>query len=427
MKRKTHLRPSDLRGLSRLAIDATTGVTDLVEAMHHNIVRVPGVFGRPAQGATRGITGFVYRSIRGVTRLVGGGIDALLARTGPMLKREGSSPAREAVVAALNGVLGDYLAATDNPLAIPMRLRLDGHPLDLDRESLAAAIPQPGGKLLVLVHGLCMNDLQWHRQGHGHGAALARDLGYTPVYLHYNSGRHISTNGREFADLLETLLHKWPVAVEELVILAHSMGGLVSRSALHYGSAAGHDWPRRLARLLFLGTPHHGAPLERGGNWVDVLLGVSPYTAPFARLGKIRSAGITDLRYGSLLDEEWHGRDRFHPIPHRRPAVPLPEGVECYAMAATKGKRPDDLAGRIVGDGIVPVASALGRHQDPAQTLSFPEPRQWVGCGMNHWDLLSRSEAYEQIRRWLDLSGKSGDVAQAAEDRAETGAIGCGN
>jgi hypothetical protein len=420
MHRKTHLRPSDLRGLSRLAIDATTGVTDLVEAMHHNIARAPDIFGTPAQGRARGITGFVYRSIRGVTRLVGSGIDALLARTGPMLEREGSSPAREAVVAALNGVLGDYLAATDNPLAIPMRLRRDGHPLDMDRESLAAAIPSAGRKLLVLVHGLCMNDLQWHRQGHGHGAALARDLGYTPVYLHYNSGRHISTNGREFADVLETLLREWPAAVQELVILAHSMGGLVSRSALHYGNAAGHDWPRRLTKLVFLGTPHHGAPLERGGNWIDVLLGVSPYTAPFARLGKIRSAGITDLRYGSLLDEEWHGRDRFHPIPHRGPAVPLPEGVECYAMAATTGKRPDDLAGRILGDGIVPVASALGRHQDPARALSIPESQRWLGCGMNHWDLLSRSETYEQIRRWLDLSGKSGDVAQAAEDRAET-------
>src|SRR4030095_10668393 len=142
-------------------------------------------------------------------------------------------------------------------------------------------------------------------------SVLARELGFTPLYLHYNSGRHISTNGREFADLMEALVGQWPVPVEELVIMGHSMGGLVTRSACYYSALAGHDWLRRLRKLVFLGTPHHGAPLERGGNWIEILLGVSPSNAPFARLEKIRSAGITDLRYGNLLDEDWEGRDRF--------------------------------------------------------------------------------------------------------------------
>lgn len=123
------------------------------------------------------------------------------------------------------------------------------------------------------------------------------------------SGLHIPTNGREFADLLEALITCWPVPVEELAIIGHSMGGLLARSAWHYGNAAGHDWSRHLNKLVFLGTPHHGAPLERGGNWVDIVLGASPYTAPFARLGRIRSAGITDLRHGYLLDEDWEGRE----------------------------------------------------------------------------------------------------------------------
>ena len=119
-----------------------------------------------------------------------------------------------------------------------------------------------------------MNDLQWKRKGHDHGAALARDLAYTPVYLHYNSGLHISTNGRAFAELLEALVRLWPVPLTELVLIGHSMGGLVARSACHYGALARHEWLRRLDKLVFLGTPHHGAPLERGGNWVDMLLGV---------------------------------------------------------------------------------------------------------------------------------------------------------
>jgi len=392
---------SDLRGASRLAIDATTGLTELVEAMHQNIARRPGVFGTPGTGRTRGIAGLVYRTIRGTTGLVGGGIDAVLARLLPMLDEARPSRGREAVLAALNGVLGDYLAATGNPLAIAMRLRRNGRPLQLERQALAATIGQPSARVAVLAHGLCLNDLQWDRQRHDHGAALARDLGYTPVYLHYNSGLHVSSNGRGFAGLLEVLLEQWPVAVKDLVVIGHSMGGLVARSACHYGAAAGHDWPKRLRKLVFLGTPHHGAPLERGGHWVDVILGISPYTAPFARLGKIRSAGVTDLRHGNVLDEDWEGRDRFaHSRDARRP-VPLPGRVQCYALAATTGKRAGDLGDRLLGDGLVPVASALGRHADPRRALSFPHSRQWIGCGMNHLDLLSRPEVYAEIRRWI--------------------------
>jgi hypothetical protein len=328
-------------------------------------------------------------------------MDAVLARLAPLLGEPSSSPAREAVLAALNGVLGDYLAASSNALAIPMRLRRDGVPLPLERTALAAAIPQPGRKLLVLVHGLCLNDLQWSRQGHDHGEALARDLGYTPVYLHYNTGLHISTNGRAFADLMDTLVAQWPVRLRGLAIVAHSMGGLVARSACHYGAAAGHGWLRPLRKLVFLGTPHHGAPLERAGNRVDLLLGKTPYTAPFARLGKIRSAGITDLRHGNLLDDDWEGQDRFAHSHDRRRAVPLPESVHCCALAASTGRKAGDISERVVGDGLIPLDSALGRHRDPARRVSFPESCHWVGYGMNHLDLLSRPEVYEQLRRYL--------------------------
>jgi pimeloyl-ACP methyl ester carboxylesterase len=376
-------------------------MTDLVEAMHHNIARAPGILGTPAQGPTTGIKGRVYRRIRKVTGLVGDGIDAILSRRIPMPGEKSLSPGREAVLAVLNGVLGDYLAATNNPLAIPMCLRRDGRTLELAGQALVAAVPQPSGKLVVLAHGLCMNDLKWKRRGHDHGAALARDLGYTPLYLHYNSGRHISTSGREFAHLMDALVEQWPVPLKELVIIGHSMGGLVSRSACHYGAVAGNDWLRHLRKLVFLGTPHHGAPLERGGNWVHIIMGMSPYTAPFARLGKIRSAGITDLRYGSMLDEDWEGRDRFeHSKDPRRP-VPLLEGVQCYTIAATTGRKRGGLSERFVGDGLIPLNSALGRHKKSSLSLSFPEARQWVGYGMNHLDLLSHPEVYEMIRRWL--------------------------
>jgi pimeloyl-ACP methyl ester carboxylesterase len=311
------------------------------------------------------------------------------------------------LLAALNGVLGDYLAASNNPLAITMRLRRGGIPLPSERRALAAAIPHAGGKLVVLLHGLCMNDLQWKRNGHDHGAALARDLAYTPVYLHYNSGLHISTNGRAFAEQLETLVRLWPVPLTELVLIGHSMGGLVARSAFHYGALARHEWPRRVDKLVFLGTPHHGAPFERGGNWVDILLGLSKYSAPLARIGKIRSAGITDLRFGNLVDEDWNKCDRFARSGGRRVAVPLPEGVACFAIGATTGKTASDLSSRLLGDGIVPLASALGRHANPQLALPFDESRQWVAHGTNHLDLLSRTGVYAQIKRWLTATPRN--------------------
>jgi pimeloyl-ACP methyl ester carboxylesterase len=407
MTKTSAVHPSDVLGFSRLAVDATAGLADLVEAMHVNIARKPGILGTPLEGPAGGITGLVYQSIRAINGLVGSGIDALLTPLIPLLGERNSEPQREAVRAALNGVMGDHLAATGNPLAIAMRLRQNGNPLVLERTALAAAIPQfckPGNKLVLLAHGLCMSDLQWtrngHNHGHNHGAALARDLGYTPVHLHYNSGLHISTNGRAFANLVETLVDRWPVPVEEIAIVGHSMGGMLARSAYHYATAAGYDWPRYLRKMVFLGTPHHGAPLERGGAWVNTAFGLSPYTAALARLGRIRSAGVTDLRYGNLLDDDWTGRDRFRPTPDLRRPLPLPDKVECYAIAAVAAKKARVLSGWL-GDGLVPVDSALGRHKDPQRTLAFPKSRQWVGYGMSHFDLLNEPAVYERLKQWL--------------------------
>jgi hypothetical protein len=370
--------------------------------MHVTIAKRPTKLGGPiVSGAVNGTASAVYKSIRGVTRVVGGGIDLALGALAPAVGELEPVPAREAVVAALNGVLGDHLEATHNPLAIEMRLRRNGRPLTLTRETLAAALPHESAKVVVLVHGLCMNDHGWERDGHDHGAALARDLGYTPVSLHYNTGRHVSLNGRAFADELEALVAAWPRPIEDLTIVAHSMGGLVARSACSYAGEAGHAWPTRLRKLVFLGTPHHGAPLERGGHWLDLLLDKSPYTAPFTRLGKVRSAGITDLRHGALRDEDWQGHDRFAKRADPRLPVPLPAGVECYAVAATVSDAHAPLRDRLVGDGLVPVPSAFGEHADPRFALAFDEAHRWLAYDTGHLDLLSSDAVYARLRDWL--------------------------
>ncbi|HYD96987.1 MAG TPA: alpha/beta hydrolase [Noviherbaspirillum sp.] len=395
MRKNSPVHPADVRAIARLATDAVLGLTDMVESMHGTIARVP-LIGAAAHARTKGVAGLAYRSVRGITRTAGMAADAVLGQIVPLLGERPTSPRREAVLAAANGVLGDYLKATGNPLAIPMQLQPGGRLPRCKQPALPALLPDAGRRLLVLVHGLCMNDLQWVRAGHSHGAALARELGYTALYLHYNSGRHISVNGREFAERLQAVVAAWPQPVEELVIIGHSMGGLVARSACHYGIEAGHDWPARLAGIVFLGTPHHGAPLERIGNWIENALKALPYAAPLAGLGMLRSAGITDLRHGNLTDEDWDGVDRFARAPDLRSPLALPPRARSYAIAGRLG----GIGGK-AGDGLVTVDSALGRHDEPARRLAFPTSHTWVAEGVGHLDLLCNAQVYARLRDWL--------------------------
>jgi pimeloyl-ACP methyl ester carboxylesterase len=379
-------------------MDAIRGITDLVEALHHTVNSLGGVLGAPGQDRTTGITGMVYRSIHNISDLVEGGVDSLLQRLSASHDEAESSAQREAVLAVVNGVLGDHLEARHNPLAIPMQFRRQGRPVT--GKQVADILRQSQGRIVLLVHGACMNDLQWNRKDHDHGAALARDVGAEPLYLHYNTGLHVSENGKRLSSLLASVCEQSDMPID-LVIVAHSMGGLVCRSACHYAQTLGHGWLQHLRKLVFLGTPHHGSLLERGGNLIDVALEISPYSTPFSRLGKIRSAGVTDLRFGNIVEEDWQGRNRFEPSGDQRKPVPLPHQVRCYAIAATMETKASVLGDDVVGDGLVTVKSALGISKNSNLHLSFPTENQWVGRGLNHFDLLSDPETYETIRTWL--------------------------
>jgi hypothetical protein len=334
----TQRQADDLREALRLAVCATIGVTEVAEAMHYRIASGAGVLGRPLAVPARFVTRIAYGNVRLVARLIGTLGDRVLRDLDPLLGESLSSLEREAVVAALNGVLGDWLRHTGSPLALDLRLRVEG----------------VGPKALVLVHGSSMNDRQWQRRGHDHGLALARDEGWTPVYVLYNSGLSIAENGRLLAERLAELDE-----ASEIAILAHSHGGLVARSACHAAETAGFSWRKRLRSLVTLGTPHHGAPLERYGSLLEALLPISSYSAPLARLGRIRSAGITDMRDGLRL--------------------PLPAGVGCHAIAAGK-------------DRLVPISSAHGAFSPDCCSI-IPDA--------SHLDLLSSLDAYEAIRRAL--------------------------
>ncbi|MEL7363571.1 MAG: alpha/beta hydrolase [Bacteroidota bacterium] len=415
---------SDLNGAVRLATDAVLGVTDLVEASHQAVWTALGVPAR-VPGRTRGLTGHIYAAVRGTTHLVGHG--AALAVDAAVEPRDLENPRSSAPTlrAVLNGVVGDYLSATGNPLATPMSLHVRGRPLVCESSPEAEEAPEPFGvpepfdmpepfdvpeatsRIALLVHGLCMDERAWDAaaqhepEGSGYAEALEA-LGYTPVRVRYNTGRSIAENGRRLARLLSVLYARWPAPVNEIAVVAHSMGGLVIRSALHHADALGCDaalgWRPHLRRVVCLGTPHHGAPLERLGGWVDAMLGLSRFTAPYARIGAVRSAGITDLRWGRVAG--------------RAAPIPLPQDIAWYAIAGTLGDSVDEPPApspldprswveTLVGDGLVPVASALGEDSRSDASLDIRASHRQLVTETGHLALLRSPEVTAWLVRWL--------------------------
>ncbi len=283
-------------------------------------------------------------------------------------------------LAVLNGVIGDWLADTANGLAIDAALIHAGRPLPIERAALAA-LPDAGPKLVVLVHGLMCTEAFWRfEDGSDYGSLLARELGWTPLYLRYNTGRAIADNGATFAAMLGALVEAWPTAIDELLLLGHSMGGLVIRNACHVGQLEHAAWLAHVRRCIYVGTPHRGAPLERAGRMLAKLLDAvpDPYTRLAAELANLRSTGIQDLG------------DARHP-------VPLLPSIEHLLIAGTLART--DFLAALFGDAIVPLASATDRdhHRAPAHPLASVA----VFAGFDHMRLARDHEVYAHVRSWL--------------------------
>src|SRR5512139_723979 len=347
-----------LHGVVDVATAALDGGLATLQGVHTAIARKPFAPLRLAPGVAQvsevvrvvhdGITSFVYGGLRGAIAVAGSA--ARLAASVGASDDEDLRPGSPAdlAVAALNGFAGDRLARAGNPLATTMELRYRGRNVALERGALAAAFRKASPRFAVFVHGLACNESLWGLHAHRHygnrhttyGSRLQTDLGYTPLYVRYNTGLHVSDNGRQLAQLLDRVVSAWPVRVDKLILVGHSMGGLVSRSGCHYGQEAGLDWVRRVRHVVFLGSPHLGAPLEKAANVTAWLLGRIDITRPFADALNARSLGVKDLRCGSLRDEDWQGVDLDALLVVRTGNVPLLEGAAHYFVAATVTRDP---------------------------------------------------------------------------------------
>jgi pimeloyl-ACP methyl ester carboxylesterase len=398
------MRPEEIAAFGELASEAAAGATEQIHEMHSGIARRVwrhvGPAAIPVRIAHDRIARTAYSAAGELTRaVVRVGAQAASAARAPDAPSVQRSPAGRAVVSALNGAFGDTLVRSGNALALPMAFRRRGGDLELAPASLAAAYPNAKSRLAVFVHGLCETDDAWKLGAAQHvpyGHRMEIELGYSPLYVRYNTGRHVSENGRELADTLERLVAAWPVPVDEVVLIGHSMGGLVSRSACHYGADSA--CVAKVRHVFTLGTPHRGAPLERVTNAASAALARLPETRPLARALNLRSSGIKDLRYGYLVDECWLDHDCDAYLPNTSREIPFLPTARHYFISATLAREADAPVGRIIGDLLVLQPSAWA-HRGRGKRLQFPIEHYHHLGGANHFDLLNHPAIFAQIRR----------------------------
>jgi len=339
----------------------------------------------------------------------------------------------------LNGALGDQLAARHDRRAIRLSFRRGGH----DVAVADLRLSEPHQKTVVFVHGLMGDELIWQTgfqdgpAARRYGPRLAEELGIRPLYVRFNSGLHLSENGRALSRLLSELVETYPDAVGELVLVGHSMGGLVIRSAGHYAALneelgmkneelflkkADEDssdnssffilnsllsaapWLAHLRSVFLIGTPNDGSWLEQNSHLTARLLQrINLFPTRFlSKALNQRSNGIKDLRHSILVDEDWQDARADNLFPPRTPVPPLP-GVRYHLLmgAWLRATLPTALR-EYFGDGLVGQGSARGAATfgNEAALPAGASVRTAVFAQQHHGGLLTHPEVLQYLKQW---------------------------
>jgi pimeloyl-ACP methyl ester carboxylesterase len=369
------------RGLAEVG-GAAAGIGEIHRAVADRVFGFVGPQGAPVRLAHHAVARGVYAGVRGAAVAAGHGAALAVRNAGPI----SGTPQGARLVGILNGLIGDTLEREGSPLAQRMHVARSG---------------PPAPRLVVFVHGLMETERSWRLGGRAsYGECLERDRpGTTAVELRYNTGRRISENGRSLCELMTELVDGWPVEVEEIALVGHSMGGLVARSACHRAALDDRPWVRRVRHIVSLGSPHMGAPLEQAVHVAAYGLSRLPETRPFGRFLRRRSGGIRDLRQGSLVDDDWRGRDPEALRAEACAEVPLLDGATHCFVSATITRDPGNPLGRLLGDMLVLSDSASGRSR--TRRLGFRDEHGLHVGGANHFALLNHPQVYAKLREWL--------------------------
>ena len=406
-RKSTPLTVGDVfEGLTHLATSGVLEVTEIVESLHSELLLRPlGRFNEDALARWQnGFTRKFYNGMRFLVQKVGTGItqtNIKVARKALRRYHDRRLPnTLKQGVNIINGMIGDHLIDQQSPLAVPMTL------YDRYGQPLGNKL---SGRIVVLCHGFALSYLNWHPcedDSLGENIALAQPQS-TVLYLDYNTGKRISQNGRRLSHIIKQLVEENP-DITQIDLVGYSMGGLVARSALFYAEQEGLDWIDRAGNLVTIGTPHQGTLLERTGHYLLDIIGKVPFAASLSKMGNIRSAGIIDLRHGSIRDEDWKYLKQRDVLPEEfRHPTKLPRHVRTYFIAGSIAEGIyDSKATNLVGDGLVTVESALGEAGE-LHTLYVPEGRKAVFYGVNHLNLQYDRRIHYQIIEWLNDNGRS--------------------
>ncbi|MCB0416908.1 MAG: alpha/beta fold hydrolase [Bdellovibrionaceae bacterium] len=273
-----------------------------------------------------------------------------------------ATPLPSRLNAVLNGLVGDKLESQNNRLAIKMAFRENGKDVavqDLDlREH----------DWVIYVHGLMADEAIWN------GFAPKLGKRYSILHLRYNTGRHISENGKSLSELMEELVRRR--SPRKIILIGHSMGGLVIRSACHYGKLARCAWVGKVKTIFLIAVPNYGAALEQIGHISTIALKAIAgfYVGHIGALIEQRSNGIKDLRHGAMVDEDWkYGEPAIFSYDKHTPVPPLP-GVHYHILVGNLSKEEDSLMAKYFGDGLVTPASAIAETLLRVSTVKiFPQ------------------------------------------------------
>ncbi len=404
-------RQDEIRDSGRLAGTALAGFVGMIGDMQAAVTQrvedalPPG--SEPVMATHRAITSFTYRTVAAGHRLAAvAAAEVVHRRTDPEAPPPSESKLGGGVLPTINGLWGDLLQRDHASLAYRMAVRAEGQDVPLEPSAVLRAFPYANGRLVVFLHGLAETERSWDRRPGSelgdhrpYAQRLQQEHGLTPVFVRYNAGLRISDNGASLARLLSELVEVWPTPVTEISFVGHSMGGLVARSTCAYAERHQAAWVPRVRTVVTLGTPHHGAPLEKAVHVAEWLLRQVPETEPLSRVLGMRSVGVQDLRYGSVVEEDWFGHDPEEFLQDRRTEVAfLPHTTYCF-VAASLTRDPQHPAGRLLGDGLVRHPSATGTDRTSRVPFEIDDGAHLHG--VNHLALLNHPAVYEHLERWL--------------------------
>lgn len=388
---------SPVRGLASLILRTGEGITRLSARVHLQFSHLPWLNDTDVE-PTLAHAPFPYRATYNVFY----GLRKLTESNGDASSMP--SPLKtvwaKRFLGILNGVVGDKLDRWENPLSLPMEL-FDESGRDVSEEPVSV---DSGEDVIVFLHGLCMNEEDWDSIAHRNFVRNLRNEGFKPFWLSYNTGRPIPENGREFHQCLDRMDSQLPPD-SSIILVGHSMGGLVTRSAFRWASDADSAWVDRITHAAYLGSPHFGAPLERLGHNANSLLGLLPFTEPFMSLGLIRSLGIQQLRHGTIHPEIDLGSGD---------SLKLPDGTSHLLIGTTLGEIGQHTP---IGDGLVPLSSALGRDEKSTKELAAEDLKRVHLEDLDHFQLMKHPDVYSQLEDWLGVSDE--EIVASVENKAK--------